>query len=156
MLRYCILLLSIFSTLTLRGQVAGDLEQYELQYHNGYTLVSIFSYQIKIVAEQRSSDMLAQVVVVPQEQGAQFKIENVDFLIMPPSNDLGGPVAQVDGLFYVQVNQSYPVQILKMVPVEVATVDSFSISADEATIQGNSVVQKQLSEMLSDEMNQEY
>lgn len=132
-------------------QVALDRQHYELQYNSGYTLVSILGYHIKIIAEQRLSDTLAQVVVVPQEEGIRFQIQNLDYVLLPPSNDLGGPVAQVEGCFVVQVNQENPISIIKTVPVMVVSVEDFSISADLATIQGNAMFQKQLSHLLSDE-----
>lgn len=152
MLRQCILFYSLIIG-PLFAQYPTDMEQYQLQYNSGNTIASIFSYHVKFVAEQRYSDSMAEVVVIPQEQGISFQIQSVDFIVMPPSNDVSGPVAQIEGTFRVQINQQNPVSIPKTVQVMVSSVEDFSVSGDEATIQGYPVFQKQLSQMLSDEVD---
>lgn len=127
----------------------GGLLQPQFQYYSGYTEVTLYSYHMKIVAEQRSTDNLAQVVAVSQEMGLTFQIQNVSFEVLPPSNDVGGPVAKVHGVFMVQVGDSPAMSVNSTVTVMVSDVFDFSVSPQQALFQGYPFVQRQLSQMLS-------
>lgn len=128
---------------------ADDLEQFQVTYNSGYTVVSIYGYSVKITAEQRTTDNMAQVVILPREEGIQFQILNVEFTVLPQGNDIGGPVAQVGGVFTVQYTTGSPITVSKVIPVQLAFVDDFSMSADEARVEGDVVFQKQLPSLLS-------
>jgi len=124
-------------------------QECQLQYYPGYTLVSLFNYNVKIVAEQRTTDNMVQVVVLPQEMNVQFQIQNIDFQVAPQDANPSGPLALVTGTFGVQLGYQGQTPMQKTIPVQISDVSEFSISQDEAMMQGNPVFQKQLPNMLS-------
>lgn len=123
---------------------------HQLDFHDGYTNLTIYDYHVKILAEQRMSDNLVQIVVIPNEQGIRFKILNIKFEVAPPGVDLSGPVAKVEGVAMFRRNMQYPMRIREVVPVQIQSVSEFSISQDEAMMQGNECVQRQLPNSFSD------
>lgn len=124
-------------------------QEYQLQYYPGYTQVSLFNYNLKITAEQRTSDNMVQIVVVPDQMGVQFQIQDVTFKVASSEENPSGPLAIVTGTMAVQLGYQAPTPMQKTIPVQISDVSQFSISQDEAMMQGNPVFQKQLSSMLS-------
>lgn len=124
-------------------------QEYQLQYYPGYTQVSLFNYNVKITAEQRTSDNMVQIVAMPDQMGVQFQIQNVNFQVASADQNPSGPVAIVTGIFAIQLGYQTPSPMQKTIPVQISDVSEFSISQDEAMMQGNPVFQKQLPSMLS-------
>lgn len=119
-------------------------------FSRGATVVTIDGYHVKITAEQRRTDKKVQVVAYPQEQGVLFHIQGVQFGKMPHNPQVTGPVAKVRGSFTIQESNAGDSSLRRVIPVEVIPVNEFSITPDEARMQGNVCFQKDLSHMLSD------
>jgi hypothetical protein len=147
-MRIIALALTFLTCFLPRLAAANDLEQFQIEYTTGSSRVSLYGYHIKITAEQRSSDNLAQVVILPNEEGVQFTIQQVDFTVIPPGGDVAGPVANVQGVFTIQYSTGAPITVVKTIPVQLSIVDTFTISQDEATVEGIQVYRKQLPSLL--------
>lgn len=133
--------------------LVGDEDNSQLQdchfdFSTGYTDVTLYDYELQITAEQRFSDNQLMVVVFPEEEGISFTIHNVQ-IGKSPQYGLEGAVAKVTGTFVAQVNEGKPMRIQMTVPVEIESVQEFSVSSDEALIQGNQFYKKMLPEMVT-------
>jgi hypothetical protein len=125
-----------------------NLQDRHMDFQQGYTNLSMYQYHVKVTAEQRYSDKKVLIVVLPQEQAVKFRIQNVHFAKNAPQWKLEGPIARVQGVFSAHVNMSNPVHVRMVIPVQVKAVSEFSISPDEAMIQGNQFVERSPHEML--------
>ena len=127
----------------------GNLQDRKMDFQQGFTNLSMYQYHVKITAEQRYSDKKVLIVVLPQEQAVNFRIQNVTFAKSAPKWNLDGPIARVQGIFSAHVSSNgAPAHMRLMVPVQVKAVSTFSISPDEALIQGNQFVERNPKEML--------
>lgn len=117
----------------------------------GYTKVTLYNFVIKITAEQRFSDKQLLVVVLPNEQGASFNIQKVQIGRAPHFN-LQGPVAKVTGVFIARANMRSPIRTRMTVPVQIAPVFDYTVSPNEALIQGNQFYQEVLPNMVTGNM----
>ena len=122
----------------------SQLQSRQMSFGSGYTNVTLYDYHIKITAEQRMDDNQLLVIAFPTEMGISFTIHNVAIGTSPRYN-LQGPVAKVHGTFRAQVNEGSPLTVTMMVPVQIAQVQEFSVSTDEALIQGYQFYKKQMS-----------
>lgn len=113
-----------------------------VEFNNGYSNLTIYSYHVKFTAEQRLSDNLVQVIAIPQEQGAQFRILNVRFGQMPESSGLSGPAAIVQGALLIRTGEVTSTRVAEVVPIQINTVTDFSMSADTARMMGYPCVQR--------------
>ncbi len=126
----------------------GGLERIHFDLASGATTLSFDNYQLKITAEQRAQDHNLLVIAFPNEQGITFHIQNVR--IGPaPSYNLKGGVAHVTGFIRARANEYYPLRRRITVPVEIARVNEFTVSANEALIQGNQFYEKKLPHMVT-------
>ncbi len=133
--------------------LANNNEDYNLEGRHfdfgvGYTTVTQYDSVVKITAEQRFSDNELLVIVFPQEMGISFHIDNVRIGKAPHYN-LQGNVAKVTGTFIAEVNMSNPIRVNMTVPVQISPVSDFTVSSDEALIQGNQFYQKKLDTMVT-------
>jgi hypothetical protein len=122
----------------------GMIGQPQMTFNNGSTFVTIYNYHIKVIAEQRISDNLVQVVAMPTESGVQFNITGVSPGEMPPSSNMGGPAVNVQGVVFLRTGGANMTRVPEMIPVQLNPVTNFSISADTATMQGYSCLQRQM------------
>lgn len=125
-----------------------ELLDRHFEFGSGYTNVTLFDYVVKITAEQRFSDKQLLVVVFPQEQGVSFTIQKVEIGKAPKFN-LKGPVAKVTGVFRAQVNMSNPLHREMTVPIQISPVNEYTVSENEALIQGNHFIQKHFTYMIT-------
>ncbi len=125
-----------------------QLENRNFSFGSGYTVVKHFDYTVKITAEQRFSDKELLVIAFPQAMDVSFHIERVQIGKAPHFN-LQGAVAKVEGTFRARVNMSNPIRTHMMVPVQIAPVNEFTVSANEALVQGNQFFQKKLPHMVT-------
>lgn len=126
----------------------SQLDNCHFDFSTGYTDVTLYDYELQITAEQRTSDKQLMVVVFPEEEGISFRIHNVQIGKSPQYN-LEGLVAKVTGTFIAQVNEGNPIRVQMTVPVQIESVQEFSVSSDEALIQGNQFYKKTLPEMVN-------
>lgn len=143
-MRYCLLALTLLLTsftpyiALVDDDNAGDeLQERHFTFGMGYTTVTYYDNIVKITAEQRTSDNMLQVIVFPQEMGVKFNLNNVQVGLAPPRYNLQGKVARVTGVFVAQVNEGNPMRGRMMVPVQISQVSEFTVSSNEALIQGN-------------------
>ncbi|MBS0655863.1 MAG: hypothetical protein JSR46_08810 [Verrucomicrobia bacterium] len=122
----------------------GMVGQPQMTFNNGSTFVTISNYHIKIIAEQRLSDNLVQVVAIPSQTGVQFNITGVSPGEMPPSSNMGGPAVNVQGVVSFRTGGPNMTRVPETIPVQLNSVTNFSISADTATMQGYSCLQRQM------------
>lgn len=127
---------------------AGDLSGRHFDFSLGSTTVSQFDYSVKITAEQRFSDKQLLVIAFPQEMGVSFRIQRVRIGKAPQFN-LRGPVAHVTGVFSARVSENRPLSARITVPVQIEPVNEFTVSTNEALIQGNQYVLKNLPRMVT-------
>lgn len=113
-----------------------------VEFNSGYSNLTMYSYHVKLTAEQRLSDNLVQVIAIPQEQGVQFNILNVRFGQMPESANLDGPAAIVQGVLLIRTGEMTSTRVAEMVPIQINTVTDFSMSADTARMMGYPCVQR--------------
>lgn len=149
-----VLTLSGISGLAAVEQVVNfdDVTNRKLEFHEGYTEITVFDYHIKITAEQRLGDRLAQVVVFGQQQNSRFHINHVEFGHMPSNKPPHGPVAKVSGIFVFQEsNVGAPRRVHMMIPVQLRAVTEFTVSSDEARVEGNVCIERKLPKMLAHE-----
>lgn len=126
-----------------------DILHRKFDFQEGYTEVSVFDYHFKITAEQRFSDNMAQVIVFPQQQGTRFHINHVEFRTMT-SSEISGPVAKVFGiLVFRESNIGAARRVHLMVPVKISRVSDFTVSSDEARIEGNTCFERKLNKLES-------
>ena len=107
----------------------------------GATTAKFDNYQVKVTSEQRASDHELLVIAFPNEQGVLFHIQNVRIGKAPRYN-LQGAVAHVTGFLRTRANEYYPLRRRITVPVQIARVNEFTVSANEALIQGNQFYEK--------------
>ena len=101
----------------------------------GYTNVSVYDYTLKVTAEERTTDKKLLVIAFCQDNNMRFDIKEVT---------VDKDVAKVTGVFRAQVSEDNGLRKRIIVPVQIASVDAFSVSADEALIQGNQFYEKSL------------
>jgi hypothetical protein len=130
---------------------AGDLAGRHFDFSLGSTTVSQYDYTVKITAEQRFSDKQLLIIAFPQEMGVSFRIHRVR-IGKAPQFHLKGPVAHVTGVFSARVSENGPLGARMTVPVQIAPVNEFTVSANEALIQGNQYVVKNLPRMVTGDM----
>ena len=119
-------------------------------FQEGYTEVTLYDYHFKITAEQRLGDRLAQVIVFGQQQNSRFHVNHVEFGKMPPGKAPHGPVAKVSGIFVFQEsNIGGPRRVHMTIPVQLHAVTEFTVSSDEARVEGNLCIERKLPEMLA-------
>lgn len=126
----------------------SQLQDCHFDFSTGYTDVTLYDYELQITAEQRTSDNQLMIVVFPEEEGVSFRIHNVQIGKSPQYN-LEGDVAKVTGTFIAQVNEGSPIHVQMTVPVQIEAVQEYSVSLDEALIQGNQFYKKTLPEMVN-------
>ncbi len=126
----------------------GGLENVHFDFAKGQTTLSFDNYRIKISAEQRAQDHELLVIAFPNEQGITFHIQHVRIGRAPRYN-LQGAVAHVTGFIRARANEYYPLRRRITVPVEIARVNEFTVSANEALIQGNQFYEKKLPKMVT-------
>lgn len=124
-------------------KVQNDEYRRHLDFEDGYTNLVIHDYHIKIIAEQRFTDNLVQVIAIPTEQGVRFRIANIQFETAPPGVNLSGPVAKVEGFVSFRSSEDTSRRMREIVPVQIKSVDEFSISEDEASMQGYDCMRKE-------------
>jgi hypothetical protein len=135
--------------------IADEGEQaHHFEFYKGYTELTCLDYHIKITAEQRASDNEVLIIVIPREQGVHFNIRNVQFATRHPNIHLEGPVAKVHGTLTAQYSMTHPLHVPMTVPVQVAIVNEFTVSANEALIQGNNHFEKKLPKLLTEGVNE--
>lgn len=135
--------------------LAGDEDSSQLHnchfdFSTGYTDVTLYDYELQITAEQRLSDKELMIVVFPEEEGVSFQIHKVKFGKSPQYN-LEGTVAKVTGTFIAKINEGTPIRMQMTVPVEIEGVQEFSVTPDEALIQGNQFYKTKLPKMINGE-----
>lgn len=148
------LLFFITATLPCFAEMGDEEAKPRFAFFQGYTNITCYDFHVKITAEQRSSDKEVLIIAIPQEQGVHFNIQNVQFAQKHPNIHLEGAVAKVHGHFVAQYNMAHPQHVSMMVPVQVAIVNEFSISPNEALIQGNNHFQKKLPKLLSEGLDE--
>ncbi len=126
----------------------GELTDTKFDFAVGVTTVSHDNYRVRITAEQRRSDYELLVISFPREEGVIFDIHRVE-LGRAPRHNLQGIVAKVFGTFRARVNQGRPIVTRMMVPVEIAPVNEFTVSSNEALVQGNRFITKKLPKMVT-------
>ena len=78
------------------------LHRVQEEFFKGYTVATVEGYHVKIIAEQRRSDRIVQIIVIPEQQGVRFHIQNVQFGKMPLNGGPEAAVAKVHGSFIFQ------------------------------------------------------
>ena len=116
--------------------------RFHFTFNDGYTTIEVGGFHVKITAEQRFEDHMVQVIATPQEQGIRCFIERVDCEVLPPSMNLGGPVAKVHTRFTFRSSIQSFSQAQKVVPVQIASVSKFTTPSDEARMQGYPCIEK--------------
>ncbi len=132
-MKYFLFVLALCTTLFADDSLANT--QYDFE--SGYTTITSFNYTVKVTAEERTTDNKLLVVVFPKDMGAAFTISNVTVGNAPPQYNLDGPAANITGFFTCQVNETNPIRQEMSFPVQISTVSEFTVSPDEALIQGN-------------------
>ncbi len=132
--------------LALSIRLFGDSSLANTQYdfESGYTTVTSYNYTVRITAEERTTDNKLLVIVFPKDMGVSFTISNVAVGNAPPQYNLDGQVANVTGTLSCQVNETNPISAQMSFPVQISQVGEFSVSPDEALIQGNQFYTKDL------------
>jgi hypothetical protein len=129
-----------------------DVPNRKLEFHEGYTEVTLMDYHVKITAEQRLGDRLAQVIVFGQQQYARFHLSHVEFGVMPPHRPPHGLVAKVSGIFVFQESNIGKMRrVHMMIPVQIRSVTEFTVSNDEARVEGYTCIERKLPKMLSEQ-----
>ena len=112
------------------------VQDIQMSYDVGYTQVTIHNYMaLKLTAEQNSSTNQLLVIAFPEKSGLLFTIQSVQ-AGQGQQNGLEGPVATVKGTLSVQTNEPAPLQIPLTVPVQISAVSQYTISPQEALMQG--------------------
>lgn len=124
------------------------LADQHFSFASGATTITYLDYKVKITAEQCFSDKRLLVIAFPLEQTVSFQIQRVSIGRAPEFN-IRGAVAKVTGMFRARVNMANPVRKRMVVPVQIAPVNEFTVSANEALIQGNQCYQKVLPRMVT-------
>ena len=128
----------------------GDDSSPNFTYDQGFTLVSKNGYQLRCTAQQRISDNMLQVVVYPSEMNLRFQIQDITFGDAPAQMGATGPVAQVQGQVTAQTNNSStPTFAPLVIPVQVQPVSDFTLSTQEAKMQGYPVFEKSLPNLVT-------
>ena len=127
----------------------GEITDAKFDFALGATTVTHDNYRVKITAEQRRSDHELLVIAFPREEGALFDMHRVE-LGRAPRHNLEGVVAKVFGTFRARVNEGRPIVTRMMVPVRIAPVNEFTVSSDEALVQGNRYIIKKLPKMVTE------
>ncbi|MBS0633877.1 MAG: hypothetical protein JSR37_00255 [Verrucomicrobia bacterium] len=136
MLSLCLLLTS-FTLLVDDDNAGQELQGRHLDFGIGYTTVTYLDNKVKITAEQRMSDNKIQVIVFPLEMGVTFNLEHLRVGHAPPRYNLQGKVVLVKGNFVARVSENGPKRRQMTVPVQISRVNQFTVSSNEALIQGN-------------------
>jgi len=144
-----LLLALLFSSAANADDDTNGLETAQYSFSMGATTVSFDDYQVKVTAEQRSTDNELLVIAFPNEQGVVFHIQDVRIGTGAPRYNIQGPVAHVEGFIRTQANENYPLRRRLSVPVQISPVSEFTVSANEALIQGNQFYEKKLPEMVT-------
>jgi hypothetical protein len=116
----------------------GNLAAQDVQfsYNVDYTEVSIHNYRaFKLTAQQNTTNNQLLVIAYPEKAGIRFTIQGVQ-MGESQQNDLQGLVATVTGTLSVQTNEPQPLQVPLTVAVQISQVSQFSVSPQEAMMQG--------------------
>lgn len=118
-----------------------------MQRDEGSTLFAVDGMKIRVIAEQRTSDKLVQVVIMPDKGSELFRVTGVRLSLIRGQGSTN-VVAYVKALYTKTDPKESNRPLSKMIPVFVKPVEAFSISYDEAKEKNYIVMLKRLPQML--------
>jgi len=113
----------------------------------GCTHLQLYGAKFVLVAEQRFSDKMVQIIVDPAGSGFTFTPEKATYEFMLPGSAPGGPAAKIHGRF---AKQDGSLTITQAIPILINTVHSFSQSAQEAKAKGKIVYEEKLPSLIKE------